>query len=165
MAHAKSEDYRDRVLYLSAHGMRSRNVSSVNYIVAGARTNNTAPNRIMADIIQNETEVFPIFTAPCACRVLRTYANGTPFVDMGAGGSVTATTYKSAATALDGGIAVGAATVPTANTAIDGTLVGGTTMDLTEGQHVYVSVAVSNHTVDTAVAYLTHNVEWVPTEQ
>lgn len=162
---AKTTDHRDQILYQCARGQRTRHVNSVKLSVAAARTNNTAPNRIMATLIQNETEVIPIFTAPCAGRVLRIYANGTPYVDMDVSGTVVATTYKSAATALGAGIAIGAATVPTANTAIDDVLVGGTTSDFTEGQHIYTSVVVSNHAVQTAVAYVTINVEWVPTEQ
>lgn len=169
MAHAKTQDWRDTELYLSAQGLRSRHVNSVQISIAGARTNNTPPNRIMADVIQNETEVFPIFTAPCAARVLRIYANGTPFADMAAGGTIVATTSKAVIgagnTALGAGITIGSATVPSADTAIDDVLTGGTTSDLLEGQHVYTTVVVSNHAVDTAVAYVTINVEWTPVEQ
>ena len=173
MAHAKTQDYRDVLVYQCGKGHRSRHVNSVGFIVGFARTNNTAPNRVMADIIasgtaNNETEIFPIFTSPCAARVVRIYANGTPFVDMDTSGTVVATTSKAnisaSDTALGAGITVGAATVPAADTAIDDVLVGGTTMDLLEGQHVYVSVAASDHAVQTAVAYVSINVEWVPTE-
>lgn len=164
----KTTDFRDTLLYLSAQGMRNRRVSSVGFSVGAARTNNTAPNRIMADMIQGETEVFPIFTAPCACRVLRIYANGSPFVDNGAAETTVATTSKAvigaADTALGAGITIGSATAPTADTAIDDVLTGGATSDLLEGQHVYTTVVVGA-TVQTAVAYCTINVEWVPVEQ
>lgn len=165
---AKTQDWRDTVLYLSAQGLRARHVNSVSFSVAAARTNNTAPNRIMADMIQGDTEVFPIFTAPCNARVLRIYANGTPFIDNGVAETTVATTSKSviggADVALGAGITIGSATVPTLNTAIDDVLTGGTTMDLLEGQHVFTTVVVGA-TVQSAVAYVTLNVEWVPTEQ
>ena len=166
---AKSQDYRDTLLFQCARGQRTRHVNSVGVIIASARTNNTAPARIMASLIQNETEVFPIFTAPCAARVVRIYSNGSPYADMDVAGTVVATTSKAVIgasdTALGAGITIGDATVPTLDTAIDDVLVGGTTMDLLEGQHVYTTVVVSNHAVQTAVAYITINVEWVPVEQ
>ena len=159
----KSTDFRDPILFQCSRGQRTRNVNSITFSLAGARTNNTAPNRIMADVIAGETEVIPIFTAPCATRVIRIYANGTPYADQGVGETTVVTTYKSGAVALGAGITVGDATVPTANTALDDVLVGGTTMDLAEGNHVYASVVCAAGTF-VAVAYITLNVEWVPTE-
>ena len=170
MAHAKTTDYRDTLLYQCSRGFRGREVSTRKAIVALNRSDNTAPDRIMATAIKSETEVVPIFAAPCAARVLRIYANGTPFALMAAGGTVTATVYKAVIggsdSALCSAVTVGQETAaPTADTAIDATLTGGTTMDLLEGQHVYVSIAVSAHDVLTNVAYISVNVEWAPTEQ
>ncbi|MFH1290415.1 MAG: hypothetical protein ABIH92_03335 [Nanoarchaeota archaeon] len=160
----KSTDFRDPIRFQCSKGQRTRHVNSCKMIVASARTSNTAPARIMATLIQGETEVIPIFTAPCNLRVVRIYANGTPFVDNDIAQTTVATTYKSAATALGAGITIGSEPVPTANTALDDVLVGGTTMDVLEGQHIYTTVVVGA-AVQTAVAYVTVNVEWVPTEQ
>ena len=164
----KSTDYRDTLLLQCSRGQRTRNVNSVSFSVADARDDNTPPSRLRADLIQGETEVFPIFAAPCAARVIRIYANGTPFVDNGAAETTVATTSKAVIggsdTALGAGITIGDATAPTADTAIDDVLTGGTTSDLLEGQHIYVTVVVGA-TVQTAVAYITISVEWVPTEQ
>lgn len=166
----KTQDWRDTALYQEAQGLRLRNVASAKAIVALNRSDNIAPDRIMATAIQNEIAVIPIFTAPCASRVLRIYANGTPYVLMDTGGTVTFTVSKANTdgtnTALSSALTVGQVTAaPTADTALDATLVGGTTMDLLEGQHVYVLLTVSNHAVLTLVGYLNFNLEWVPTEQ
>lgn len=165
----KTTNFRDTALYGEAQGLRLRNTSSRYFSVALNRLDNTAPDRVMATVIRNETEVLPIFVAPCACRVLRIYANGSPFADMAAGGTVVVTTSKAVIggtdTALGAGITVGSETVPTLDTAIDDVLTGGATSDLLEGQHVYATVVVSDHDVETAVAYISINVEYVPTEQ
>ena len=167
MAHTRTTDPDARVIDQCSKGRRTRYVVSKSFIIAGARTNNTAPNRIMADLIQNETEIFGVFVAPCAAEVIRITANGTPFADMAAGGTATAKLTKAVIGGSDldlcSTIAIGAATVPTADTAIDAVLA--TTagyLDLLEGQHVFATVAVSNHTVDTAVAYITLEMEWMP---
>lgn len=147
-------------------GRRIRNIATKSLIVGAARTNNTAPNRVMATAIQGETEVFGLFVAPCACKVTRISVNGTPFIDNNVAETSTVTVTK----AVIGGdnvdlcsaITVGDATVPTLDTCLDGTL--STTagaLDLIEGQHVYGTLVVGA-TVQTAVAYLTVMMEWIP---
>lgn len=167
MTHTRTVDDDARVLEQCSQGRVLRNVVCKDIIIAGARTNNTAPDRIMATVIQNETEVLGFFVAPCACKVVRVTANGTPFADMNTSGTVTVKATKAVIGGSDvdlcSTIAIGAATVPTADTAIDAAL--STTegaLDLLEGQHVFLTVVVSNHTVDTAVAYVTVMLEWVP---
>lgn len=167
MAHARSTDQDARIIKQCASGRRIRNVQNMGIIIASARTSNTAPARIMADAIQSETLVKGFFVAPCDCKVVRVSANGTPFVDMNTSGSVTAKLTKAVIAGTDvdlcSTIAIGAATVPTLDTAIDAVLsTTSSDLDLLEGQHVYLTVAVSNHTVDTAVAYVTIMMEWVP---
>jgi len=170
MAHAKVNNKDARIIAQCSAGKRMRYVTNMGFIIANARTNNTAPSRIMATVITSETEVKGFFVAPCACKVLRITANGTPFADMAAGGSVTVKLTKAVigGTDLDlcSTIAIGAATVPTADTAIDATLA--TTagyLDLIEGQHVFATIVVSAHAVDTAVAYITLMMEWMPTDR
>ena len=165
MAHARTTNKDSRVIEQCASGRRVRNIVCKGVSVALDRTSNTAPRRIMATAITNETEIIPFFVAPCAAKVTRITANGTPFVDMAAGGSVTIKLTKSVIGGSDvdlcSTIAIGDATVPTLDTAIDATL---TTANLTlvEGQHVYATIIVSNHAVDTAVAYVTLMMEWIP---
>jgi len=167
---ARSKDKDARLIEQLARGRRTRYTASKSFSVGEARTNNTAPNRITADVIRNETERLPIFVAPCACKVVRIVANGTPFVDLDTAGSTTAQVTKAVIGAADvnllaSTIAIGAATVPTLDTAIDGVLSAtASDLELIDGQHVYATVAVSNHTVETAVAYITLTVEYVPTD-
>jgi hypothetical protein len=158
-----------QILKQCSEGRRTRNVECKSYIIANARTNNTAPNRIMADAIQGETVIKGFFVAPCKCRVLRISANGTPYADMAAGGTATAKLTKAVIGTTDvdlcSTMAIGAETVPTLDTAIDATL--STTagaLDLIDGQHVYTTITVSGHNVDTAVAYITIMLEWMSTD-
>jgi hypothetical protein len=166
MAHARTTSQDARVIDQCARGRRIRNVATFGFSVGNARTNNTAPNRIMADVIAGETEIFPAFVAPCACKVLRIYANGTPFIDNDTGQTSTVKLTKAVIGAGDtdlcSTVTIGSATVPTSDTAIDAALV--TTagvLDLIEGQNVYATVVVGA-TVQTAVAYITVCMEWVP---
>lgn len=166
---ARSKDKDARLIEQLARGRRTRYTASVNFSVAEARTNNTAPNRIMADAIKNETVIKPVFVSPCNCKVVRIVANGSPFVDLDVGGSTNVKLTKDVIGAADvdlcSNIAVGAATVPTLGTAIDGTLsTTANALDLLDGQHVYATIVVSNHTVETAVAYVTVTLEYVPTD-
>jgi hypothetical protein len=123
----------------------------------------------MADAIQNETLVRGFGVMPCNGRVLRITANGTPFVDMATSGTVTAKLSKAVIGGTDidlcSTIAIGAATVPTADTAIDAVLsTTSSDLDLLNGQHIYLTVAVSNHAVE-AIGYVTVMMEWMPTEE
>ena len=171
MAHTRVINKDARLVAQCAAGRYLRYTCSIPVSVGQARTNNTAPNLIMADVIKNETWYKGIFVAPCAAKILAIYANGSPFVDMAKSGTTYAQFYKGvgggADTALlsdntNNGIAIGTATVPTQDTAIDGTLVSAAVATLTVGQHVYAKVTVSNHNVETAVAYVTLTVEWMP---
>ena len=164
---ARTIDKAARIVEQCARGRRIRNIQSLGFTVAAARTTNVAPNHTMADLIQNETEVFGFFVAPCACKVLRIVANGTPFVDMATGGSVTAKLTKAVIGGADvdlcSTIAIGAETVPATDTPIDATLSSTDgALDLIDGQHIYATVVVSNHAVETAVAHITLAMEWIP---
>ena len=170
MAHARTSNKDSRVIEQCSRGRRVRNIVTLPFIVAEARTNNTGANRIMADAIKAETEVKGFFVAPCASKVTRIYANGTPFVDMDTSGTVTVKLTKAVIGASDtdlcSTITIGSATVPTLDTAIDAVL--STTagaLDLIEGQHVYATIVVSNHTVQTAPAYITLCMEWIPMDK
>jgi hypothetical protein len=167
MAHTVVKNPNARVIEQCAQGRRIRNIVCKGISIAQDRSSNVAPGRIMATVIKSETEIIPIFTAPCKCKVVRVYANGTPYADMASGGSVTAKMTKAVIGTSDvdlcSTIAIGAATVPTLDTAIDAVL--STTsgaLDLLEGQNVYATIAVSAHNVDTAVAYVTLALEWIP---
>jgi hypothetical protein len=165
MAHTRTADIDARIIQQCARGRRIRNVASIGFSVASARTSNTAPARIMADVIGGETEKFPFFIAPCDCKVIRITANGTPFVDNDTGETSTAKLTKAVIGGTDvdlcSAITIGSATAPTADTAIDATLSSSDVLNLVEGQHVYATVTIGN-TVQTAVAYITLMMEWVP---
>jgi len=172
MAHTRVIDKDARIIAQCSSGKFMRNISSISFSVGLDRLSNIAPKKIMADAIQNETSQKGIFVAPCACKVLGVYANGSPYVDMDVAGTVYVQVYKSVATGGDtalltdntnSGIKVGDATVPTVDVAIDGTL--STTagvVDLTVGQHVYAILTVSDHAVQSAVGNITITVEWRP---
>ena len=166
MAHVRTSNKDSRVLEQCARGRRLRNVVTKDLIVGQDRSNNTAPNRIMADVIAAETEKFGFFVAPCACKVTRIWVNGTPFIDNDVAETSTITLAKANIGASDtdlcSAITVGSATAPTSDTAIDATL--STTagvLNLLEGQHVYGTIVVDTP-VETAVAYLTVCMEWIP---
>ena len=157
-----------RIIAQCAAGKAFRNVISKELIVAHDRISNVAPGRIMADVIAGETEIFGFFVAPCACKVLRITANGTPFIDNGAAQTSTVKLTKAviAGTDLDlcSTIEIGAATAPVTDTAIDAVLA--TTagyLDLIEGQHMYGTIVVGA-AVEITVAYITVEMEWMPTD-
>ena len=174
MAHTRITNKDARIIAQCSSGKHIRNINNIEFSVGAARTNNTAPNLIMADAIQNEISTKGVLVAPCAAKILSISANGSPFVDMDVAGTTYVQVYKAvsggADTALltdnsNSGIKVGDATVPTADTAIDGTLSTVSGVDeLTVGQHVYAILTVSNHAVQTAVAYVTVTVEWMSTD-
>lgn len=168
MAHTRTADKDARVLEQCSKGRCIRNIASKSFIVANDRSDNIAPGRLMADVIINETEILGLFVAPCDCKVVRISANGTPFIDQATSGTATVTVTKAVIGGSDVALCTalsisGVAAAPASDTAIDATLV--TTagvLDLLEGQHVYLTVAVSNHAVETLVAYITAMMEWVP---
>jgi len=168
MSHSATNSPDARIIEQCTQGRKIRNVASFGFSVGAARTNNTAPNRIMADLIQGETERIPVFVAPCNCKVLRIYANGTPFIKNNGAETSTLKLVKAVIADTDVDlnttITIGLGTAPTTDTAIDAVLstVSGA-LDLLEGQHVYATVVVGA-TVETAVAYVTGNMEWVPTD-
>lgn len=166
MAHTRSTNQDARIIDQCARGRRIRNVVSKDLIIANARTDNTAPSRIMATTIAGETEVFGLFVAPCDCKVVRITANGSPFVDNDTAQTSTAKLTKAVISGSDvdlcSTITIGSATVPTLDTAIDAVLsTTSSNLDLLEGQHVYGTVIIGA-TVQTAVAYVTVAMEWVP---
>ncbi len=162
MTHARTTDKDAKILDQCARGRRIRNISPVFLSVAEDRTANP-----IADGIKDTTTYKAVFIAPCACEVTRCFANAIAFVDMDTSGSVTLKFSKAVIGTTDvdlcATIAVGAATVPTAETAIDGVL--STTagaLNLIEGQLVYATMVVSNHTVTTGSSGLVGCVEWIP---
>ena len=166
MANVRTTNQDARIIDQCARGRRTRNVVSKDLIIANARTNNSVPNRIMATAIAGETEIFGLFVAPCDCKVIRITANGSPFVDNGVAETSTVKLTKAVIAGTDvdlcSTIEIGAATVLTLDTAIDATL--STTagaLDLLGGQHVFGTVIIGA-TVQTAVAYVTVAMEWVP---
>ena len=163
MAHAAVKNPNARVLEQCTQGRFIRNV-----VCKGLRIDTNRATIIVADVIKSETAVIPFFVAPCAEKVVRITANGSPFVNMAASGTVTAKLSKGVIGTTDvdlcSTIAIGAETVPTPDTAIDAVL--STTagaLDLLEGQHVFMTVAVSAHDCDVA-GVVTIMMEWVPTD-
>ena len=167
MAHAVVKDPNARLLEQCTQGRFIRNIATLGLIVGNARTNNTAPNRIMADAIAGETLIKGFFIAPCEAKVTRIYVNGSPFIDNNAGDStikVTKGVIGGGDTDLCSALTIGSDTLPTADTAKDATLI--TTagvLDLKEGQHVYATLVVGA-TVQSTVGILTLCMEWVPVD-
>jgi len=168
MANVRSTDNDARLIEQLARGRRTRYTQSLGFSVAEDRATNDTDSLIMADAIKNETLVKAFFVAPCDGKVVRIVANGSPFIDMATSGTVTAKLTKAVIggsdTDLCSTIAIGAATVPTLDTAIDAVLsTTATDLDLLNGQHVYLTAVVSNHTVS-LIGYVTVTMEWVPTD-
>ena len=168
MANIRSTDNDARLIEQLARGRRTRYVVSKSIIIGNARTNNTAPNRIMADAIAGETYIFGLFVAPCDGKVVRITANGTPFIDNDTAETSTVKLTKAVIGAADidlcTNITVGDVTVPTLDTAIDAVLsTTATDLNLLNGQHVYGTLVVGA-TVQTAVSYVTVEMEWCPTD-
>jgi len=172
MAHTRIVNQDARIISQCAKGRYIRNVEKVIFSVGQARGNNSDPNLIMADAIKSEFSIKGVFVAPCAGKVVGVYVNGSPYVDMAAGGTVYVLVYKTAAGSATAfitdnsasGIKVGSETVPSPDVAIDGTL-STTTSDLefTVGQLIYARLTVSAHNVD-ARGFITVCVEWIPTD-
>ena len=163
MANVRSTDNDARLIEQEARGRRVRYVAC-----KGISVDTNRATIIMATAIQNETVILPMFVAPCDGKVVRITSCGSPFVDMAAGGSVNAKLTKAVIgdTNIDlcTDMLIGDATVPTADTAIDAVLsTTATDLNLLNGQHVYATVVVSNHTVDVA-GYVTLMMEFVPTD-
>ena len=173
MAHTRTTNKDARIIAQCSSGKYIRRVETVCFSVALDRATNVDPRLIMASVIQNEAAVKGIFTAPCDGKVLSVYANGSPYVDMAAGGTVYVQVRKAVIGGSDitlttgSGILVGEATLGTAITsdvANDGTLSATSSdLDLLSGQHVYATLTVSNHAVD-ARGFITVNVEWMPSD-
>lgn len=163
MSHTVVNDPQARFIEQCTQGRKIRNIVCKPILVDTDRS--THPR---ATAIKAETEILPFFVAPCACKVIRVTANGTPFVDMATSGTVVVKLTKAVIGDSDvdlcSNITIGSATVPTLDTAIDATL--STTsgaLNLLEGQHVYGTLTVSNHDCD-AAGYVTLMMEWVPTD-
>lgn len=174
MAITRKTDKDAKIISQCARGRYLRNVNCVTFSAASARGNNTAPQKIMADVIPNETCTKGIFIAPCAGKVLGVYANGSPYIDMASGGAAYVQVYKATSGAdialltdnTNLGIKVGDVTVPTADTALDGTLSSTAgVVDLTAGQNVYATLNVRSAAVESVVGYLTLAVEWMPADK
>lgn len=176
MAHAVVNDPQARFMEQCTQGRKVRNIARTGFSVAQARTNNTDPNLANATAIKAQTEYKSFFVAPCDCKVVRIYVNGTPYVDMASSGTTYVQVYKAVIGASDtalltdntaSGIQVGEATLGSAtvlDTAIDGTLSSTAgVVNLLEGQHVYAKIVVSNHNVD-ARGYISLCMEWTPTD-
>ena len=173
MAHTRIVDKDARIIAQCAAGKFQRNISSQTFSIATDRAANDADSLLMASVIRNETAYKGIFVAPCACKVLGVFVNGSPYVDMDVNGTVYLQVLKAVIGGSDtvlltdnsnSGIAIGSATVPTLDTALDGSL--STTagvVDLLVGQNVYARVVVSNHAVE-AIGYVTATVEWIATD-
>jgi len=92
------------------HSHRSRRIAGASCIVAEARTNMTDPNHYIATAIKNESPKVPLFTAPCACKILGIKANALTWPWMAAGGSLTLTPTKAVIGGAD--VALAAAMTP-----------------------------------------------------
>lgn len=163
MSHAKTTDARSQWSRELALGARMRHMQSCKFIIAGARTNNTAPNHHKATIIPSETRVIPIMIAPCDGKILRiSYcAQVVP-----AGGTLMMTPTKSLIADTDVALATALSAEQTNDTTVDFALV--TTagyLDFIEGQLIYLSIAASADAITTRSEGAIVTVEWMPTEK
>jgi hypothetical protein len=168
MAHTKTSDPQSKLLVELGKGYRSRRIVPIQFIVAAARTNMTAPNHAFADAIRAETGIKTMMIAPCRGKLLRATVNAPAFPVNG--GTITVTIKK--AVIGDTDVAMTSALsventggTLTAETAVDATLsTVADAINMIEGQLVYASVAVSDAAV-TTLGQLCIELEWLPTER
>ena len=173
MAHTKSTDPSSKLTREINRGYRSRRIKEVGFIVAGTRTNMTAPNHAVADVIasgiaNNETTRKSIMIAPCSGKILRVYTNACVYPVSG-GGTQTLNVKKAVVGAADVSALASVISImqPAADeTAFDGTLsTVANALDFEEGQLIYAEVALSNNAITTRSDALIVGIEWTPTER
>jgi hypothetical protein len=165
MAHAKVVNDEAKILKQCSEGRRIRNLAVVPVILAKDRGAIDSDSHILATLIDGETSAnVPVFTAPCACKIVRLFANAVTFP--ATSGAATLTWYKAnigaGDTALNTALSIDA---PTDETAVDATL--STTagvLDLIEGQLVYCTIALSATSTARSDG-LVLCAEWIPFEQ
>lgn len=164
MAHARTINKDARLISQLATGKYTRYVKFKPIIVALNRTVVGAGTHILANLIDGEVSCnIPIFTAPCACKVTRVFANAKTYPTTS--GAATIQAKK----AVIGGADVALNTAididdPTDETAIDGVLSATAgALDLIEGQLVYALVALSATTSARSDGLIV-GVEWYPTD-
>jgi hypothetical protein len=155
---AKSQWSRELAL-----GARMRRLAEAKFIIAGARTNNTAPNAAKATVIPSETVVVPIMIAPCAGKVERLsfIAQVVPV-----GGTLSMTVKKAVIGAADVNLSTALSPEQTNDTAEDfvlSTVAGALEFD--EGQLIFVSIAADAAAITTRSHGAMVQLEWRPTEK
>jgi hypothetical protein len=94
MAHTRVTNKDARIIAQCSSGKYMRNIEHQSFSVANDRSSNVDPGLIMADGITTETFKKGLFVAPCAGKVVGVYVNGSPYIDMAAGGTVTLNVSK-----------------------------------------------------------------------
>ena len=185
MAHTRSIDKSARIIEQCARGRYIRNVNIQSFTIAGARTNDTVPNRIMADVISSGDCKRGVFVAPSDATVegisivgmphpMHTLTSGLTYIQFY---KVRADTTNvpmlsdNAGLGLQiGGVIFAAATsgnVPiwtSTNVVIDGTFYQSGQTSLLAGDAIYTTIS-SFAIYTSAVACVTTMLEWVPNDK
>lgn len=170
MSHTRVVDKSARIIDQCAKGRFIRNVATVDYIVANARSNDTAPNRIMADLIANDSSQKGLFVAPCNGTIESIMVNGSPYFTQQSGGLTMLQVYKQGQVVITGsGMLVGGCATSgvtpqalSSGVTYDATISGAS---FTAGQAIYAVLATSNDAVTSGPGYITVSVEWVPDDK
>jgi len=171
MAHTRTTDQEARIIDQCARGRYIRNVNSVDYIIAAARTDNTAPNNIVADVIPGEIRQKGMLIAPSDGKIECIMVNGSPYATLASGGVYMLQTYKQGKALVTGsGLRIGGTAVSGFVTALN----SGVTYDLTlntasgyettftAGQAIYSTVTANSGVVQSGPGLITVSVEWIP---
>jgi len=169
MSHTRAIDIDARVVEQVARGRHIRNIASQSYDIANARTNNTAPNSIMADIIPGEAFTKGIFVAPSDIKVVDIMANGAPWPVTASGGFIMLQIYDqgrrlgtSSGLQIGGSAVSGFVTALNSGVTYDLSLVSGDQNIVSAGQAIYSTVTADSVVIQSGPGMVTVSVEWIP---
>ena len=150
---AKTKEYKDRYFWKSGKGYRERKI-------AHQMIPSISDSSDVWGVDKNTTTKWSLFVAPCDCKVQRCFVNAVTYPHMAHGGTCTVTFKKKGTT--DASLTSALSIIGlTDETDTDATISSKT---IEEGDIIYAEIAVSNHTVDTAGANVSFEIEYRHTE-
>lgn len=173
MAHTRSYDIDARVVDQVARGRHLRNVESQDWTIAAARSNNTAPNSITADVIQNETKSKGLMVAPSEIKIVDIMVNGSPWAVTDSGGFIMLQVYDQGRRLVTtSGLLIGGTVISdfeggfscTSGVTYDLTLVSGLENQVSEGHAIYSTIVANNIAIQSGPGMITVSLEWVPVD-
>lgn len=186
MAHTRIVDKSARIIDQCARGRFVRNVASVSLSIADARTNDTEPNRVIADVVASGFCRKGIFIAPSDAKIESISLIGSPYPMSVATSAAVWVQFFKATTSGDiailsdntgkglqiTGVVSAAATSGNGPLYIargvvtDGSIYTTSTQQyLNAGEAVYVTVSANTIAIGSAAGFVVASVEWVPNDK